>query len=447
MSAVGGTPDVAATWPEPPLVANSSRTRIRQQTVSCARPVSDVNMAAPGCKIVATRTSMSVVIDFSRLTALTNWLVAGAPPKQSFSDLVAEIGERLTATGIQAYQFGVYSVLIHPELPGRFNYWTGASGPRLITITPDQVQHGDIWLGSPAETCMSSGRLVIHTFGASPEYDSRRAARKDASRGYKQFVYTPLHSHYSLATSVAAYGTKTEGGFTEEEHHALRLIQAPIARVVEAFVLYESTVQVLSTYVGRGAGSRVLEGNILRGDAEAIPSIVLFTDLRNFTAFSNARPASEVIETLNAFYDIAESAIGKNGGEILKYMGDGLLAIFPTPDDLSAQMAAATGAIAALEETRRILAESSQKNLQFRASLHLGDIHYGNIGSKSRLDFTAIGPTVNLAARLMSVADEIGTETVCSEAFHRLVPERTKPFGERSFKGFELPHQIFGVEP
>ena len=199
--------------------------------------------------------------------------------------------------------------------------------------------------------------------------------------------------------------------------------------------------------MGRGAGSRVLEGNILRGDAEAIPSIVLFTDLRNFTAFSNARPASEVIETLNAFYDIAGSAIGKNGGEILKYMGDGLLAIFPTPDDLSAQMAAATGAIAALEETRRILAESSQKNLQFRASLHLGDIHYGNIGSKSRLDFTAIGPTVNLAARLMSVADEIGTETVCSEAFHRLVPERTKPFGERSFKGFELPHQIFGVEP
>lgn len=293
---------------------------------------------------------------------------------------------------------------------------------------------------------MSSGRLVVHTFGSSPAYDRRGAAQKDASRGYKQFVYTPLHSHYSLAASVATYGTKRDGGFTEDEIHALRLIQAPLARVVEAFVLHEGTVQVLSTYVGRDAGSRVLEGNIVRGDAEVIPSIVLFADLRNFTALSNTKPVSEVIETLNTFYDIAETAIARNGGEILKFLGDGLLAIFPTPDDLSAQMAAASGAIAALEETRAALSEANRTDIQFRAALHLGDIYYGNIGSKSRLDFTAIGPTVNLAARLMSVADELGAETVCSDDFHRLVPDRTKLLGKRAFKGFELAQPTYGID-
>ncbi len=384
--------------------------------------------------------------DSSKITALINWLVAGAPPKQSFSGLVAEIGKRLVATGLQVDQFGLYQLMIHPEMPGRYNYWTEAAGSRLVTITAHQLRHGDLWIGSPAEACMSSRRLVVHTFGSSPAYDCRRAAQKDASRGYKQFVHTPLHSHYSLAASVATYGTKIDGGFTEDEIHTLRLIQAPLARVVEAFVLHEGTVQILSTYVGRDAGSRVLEGNIVRGDAEIIPSIVLFADLRNFTALSNTKPVSEVIETLNTFYDVAETAIAGNGGEILKFMGDGLLAIFPTPDDLSAQMAAATGAIAALEETRAALSEANRTDIQFRAALHLGDIYYGNIGSKSRLDFTAIGPTVNLAARLMSVADELGVETVCSDDFHRLVPDRTKLLGERKFKGFELAQQTYGID-
>ncbi len=385
------------------------------------------------------------MIDSNKITALTNWLIAGAPPKQSFSDLVGEIGRRLVASGLHIDHFALYQVMIHPEMPGQYYYWTKTKGARHIVYSTDFMQSKELWIGSPAETCMSSGRLVVHTIGTAPAFDSWSVAIQSAERGYKQFVYTPLHSHYSLAASVASYGTKTEGGFSAEEQYTLRQIQAPLARVIEAFVLHEGTVQVLSTYVGRGAGRRVLQGNILRGDAEVIPSIVLFTDLRNFTALSNSRPASEVMETLNVFYDVAENAIVANSGEVLKFMGDGLLAIFPTPDDLSAQLAAANGAITALEETRMALAKAGRADIQFRASLHLGDIHYGNIGSKSRLDFTAIGPAINLAARLMSVADELGAETVCSEEFHQLVPDRTAPLGEQMFKGFEMPQRIHRV--
>lgn len=125
-------------------------------------------------------------VDSSRISALINWLVAGAPPKLSFPELVAEIGERLSATGLHVYQFGLYQVLIHPEMPGRFNYWTETSGHRQMTITPEQVVGGDIWLGSPAEACMNSQRLVIHTLGNSPEYDDRPVAKKDITRGYKR---------------------------------------------------------------------------------------------------------------------------------------------------------------------------------------------------------------------------------------------------------------------
>ncbi|PCH73979.1 MAG: hypothetical protein COC12_04245 [Rhodobacteraceae bacterium] len=152
-----------------------------------------------------------------------------------------------------------------------------------------------------------------------------------------------------------------------------------------------------------------------------------------------------MIDSLNLFYDCAETAIGQNGGEILKFMGDGLLAILPTPDDQSAQKAAASGAISSLEDIRRQLLAASREDLQFRASLHLGDIHYGNIGSKSRLDFTAIGPSVNLAARLMAVTDELGRDFVGSDVFHHLVPQRTGLLGARMFKGFEHPHKVYGI--
>ncbi len=385
------------------------------------------------------------MIDASRVTAIINWLMAGAPPRQNFPDLVDQVGKRLRAAGLGVDMVGVYHMLIHPEMPGRFNFWTRQQAGQSVSITPEQITQGTMWLGSAAEACMTSGRLVLHNHGAHPAWDARREGLGDITRGYTQSIYTPLHSTHALQHSVARYGTKQPGGFTEAETQALRLIQAPLARVVEAHVLNEGTIQVLNTYVGRGAGSRVLHGNISRGDAEVIPSIILFADLKGFTSLSNAKPAAEVIATLNVFYEAVESAIGANGGEILKFMGDGLLAIFPTPDDVSAQMAAANGAIASLEEARASLNAAGRADIQFRAALHLGDISYGNIGSKTRLDFTAIGPAVNLTARLLGAADALGADTVCSEPFHLLAPDRTSFVGERPFKGFDGQHPVYSV--
>ena len=385
------------------------------------------------------------MINSAKISALSNWLAAGAPPKRDFSDLIAEIGKRLNAAGLPIAQFGVYVTMLHSALPGRLTYWTEVAGARLSTLSPDQLRSGDIWIGTPGEVCTGSGRIVSYLIGQSPEFDGRTDSKQLAERGYTHIVCTPLHSSYTIANNTASYSTKQKGGFSDKETYALRIIQAPLARVVEGFVLHEGTVQVLSTYVGRDAGSRVLEGNIMRGHTEQIPSIVLFSDLKDFTERSNKQPASDVIETLNVFYDIAEAAIGDNAGEILKFMGDGLLAIFPTPDDLAAQNAASMGAIDALKDIRTDLSEAGRSDIQFRSALHLGDIYYGNIGSKTRLDFTAIGPTVNLAARLLSIAGELGVDLVCSEDFHLIAPERSSLLAKHEFKGFDAPQPVYGV--
>jgi adenylate cyclase len=378
-------------------------------------------------------------------SSLSDWLVAGAPPRHDFSGLVGEVGRRLVSAGMELDWFGIHLHVIHPEIPARLTYWTPAAEVKTATLSPEQIKDHEAWVGSPAEVCLRSGRMVIYTVGASPEFDCRADMQALADRGYEQFVCTPLHSTHSLPTHVARYGTKRKGGFTQEDIVVIRTIQAPLARLAESHSLYEGTVQILSTYVGRDAGNRVLRGNILRGDTETIPSIILFADLKSFSALSNTSSAQEILDMLNTFYDVAEVAIRSNGGEILKFIGDGMLAIFQTPDDMLAQKAASVSAILALQDMRDALDRCDRSDIQFRASLHLGDIHYGSIGTKSRMDFTAVGPSVNLTSRLLDAAAELNIDIVCSEAFHNLVPHNTDLLGDRTLKGFDTPERIFRV--
>lgn len=157
---------------------------------------------------------------------------------------------------------------------------------------------------------------------------------------------------------------------------------------------------------------------------------------------SNRLPIEETVDLLNRYLEALETPIIKNGGEILKLMGDGVLAIFPTPDDLSAEEGAALSVMSAVEDARVILAGA---DVPFRAGYHVGEIHYGNIGGLERLDFTAIGPAVNLTARLLDAASESEIEATCSAAFARLVPDRVSDLGEMTFKGFEAGQQVFKV--
>jgi adenylate cyclase len=365
-----------------------------------------------------------------------HWLQAGAPGSETFAEVVTEIGVRLNAAGIPAAQVGVYKTMIHPELPAHLNVWTAAAGTRILTYTPD-VFTRSIWLGTPAQICISTGRTQIVTLGQAPEFDAREDMIAHRKRGYIQLVCLPLHSRYAPAINAISIMTKQVGGFDDASLDALNRLQAPIARLTESFILYESTVAVLSTYVGRDAGARVLSGNIRRGGTETIPAIVLFVDVEGFTAISNTRPPTEVVAMLNRFFQIVDSAIQTHGGEILKFIGDGALAVFPTPDNYAARSAAAAEAIAALEDARAALAADEEYgSICFRAALHVGDVHYGNIGSNRRLDFTVIGPTVNMASRLLSVASEIGNDTVCSDDFARLLEVDTRSLGAYTVKGF-----------
>ena len=212
-----------------------------------------------------------------RISSLSNWLAAGAPGPERFDDVVCEIAKRIRSAGVPLELFAIYKTMMHPELPGRLDLWTAKSGLKVHIGDQDMMARNDLWVGTPAQVCMATGRAVVYTPGENPEFDAKQLMQNLQERGYTQVAYFPLHSRYTPATSVVAFGVKRSGGFTEEEHLALRRLQAQIARVTEGFIQSESTVAVLSTYVGRDAGQKVLTGNIRRGQTETIPAIVLFT--------------------------------------------------------------------------------------------------------------------------------------------------------------------------
>ena len=242
--------------------------------------------------------------------------------------------------------------------------------------------------------------------------------------GLTDYLALPLLFMSGEVHSVT-YATDAPGGFSDDELAALRAVSRPLARVAEILALRRTAVALLSAYVGRDAGERILRGQVQRGDTESIRAVIWFSDLRGFTSMSGAAPPTDIIVLLNRVFDCQVPAVERHGGQVLKFMGDGMLAIFPRRQrrrthrraGLRRRRAATTEAFAALDALNATRATAAEAPLSFGIALHLGDVAYGNIGGAARLDFTCIGPAVNLAARIEGLTGKLGKRLLVSEEF------------------------------
>jgi adenylate cyclase len=224
---------------------------------------------------------------------------------------------------------------------------------------------------------------------------------------------------------------------------------APLARVAEIYALRRTAANLLDAYVGHDAGERILAGQIRRGDTETIHAVIWLSDMRGFTALADSISPERLIEVLNRYFDCQVPAIIAHGGEVLKFMGDGLLAIFPTRGDVGSACGAAL--TAALDVEKRIAGSGRQGEsdigvvLRFGVALHLGEVLYGNVGGGNRLDFTCIGPGVNLAARIEALTSKTGHPILASSDFARHCEAQLVPVGEFLLRGFSAAETIFAV--
>jgi len=245
---------------------------------------------------------------------------------------------------------------------------------------------------------------------------------------------------------VVTSTTREPGGFTDEQIAGIEAIITPLARVAEVLALRRMASTLLDTYVGHDAGERILAGHIRRGDIEEIHAAIWLSDMRGFTALTDTLPPRVMIDLLNRYFDCQVPVILDHGAEVLKFMGDGLLAIFTIAGDEIDVCKRALAAARQAQANIAALASSEMPGLRFGLALHIGDVLYGNIGSGNRLDFTCIGPAVNCAARIEKLASQLGRAILASGEFARYCPGDFTALGEFSLAGFSAPQLVFGLE-
>jgi adenylate cyclase len=359
-----------------------------------------------------------------QLSSALSWLVDAAGDMPGADRLLAELGARLMADGVPLAGGALTLAVPHPLIARRTWLWRADSGEVIEALG----FAGGLPLADAANPNGDAGRRWLTELAGGVVHEDVVGARPDA----------PL---------LGWIGTRP---FTEDESDALRqaarFASAPLAAVAARATL----TAALEAYLGRRSAARVLAGPLRRDIGETISAALLFADLRGFTELSENHPPPVVIAALDAWFDRIAGAVHAFGGEVLKFIGDGVLAIFPVTggspreacDAALRAVAAARAGMAHLDDARR---KQDLPPLPFGVALHLGEILWGNIGAADRLDFTAIGSAVNLVSRLEGLCRPLDRAVLISGA---LAAETTMPLislGTHELRGIATPCAVFTV--
>ncbi|HTG24533.1 MAG TPA: adenylate/guanylate cyclase domain-containing protein [Reyranella sp.] len=380
-------------------------------------------------------------------------MIDGAPGCDGGQQLVAQLCERLVAAGLPLARLRLSLQMLHPDVAGVTTQWR-----------PDESLQINV--------ASFVSELERHSAARPTNAILSDAAQPRADEMMDDVVLPLTFTNGSVHSS--AWATTRPDGFTEPELAALRRLASPLARVIEIMALRRTAATLLDTYVGNRAGARILAGQIQRGHTEVMNAAIWLSDMRNFTPLSDSLPAETIVDILNRYFDCQVPVIHAHGGEVLKFMGDGLLAIFPIGDSEADAAAACARALNTARECRAAVHALTYRHdggtideFRFGVALHVGQVLYGNIGGSSRfrsdetsadrnerdaqawggsrLDFTCIGPAVNLAARLEKIAAQLGRNVVASSEFARHIDLDWVALGSFAVRGFALPEEIFGL--
>ena len=363
------------------------------------------------------------------------WLLTEGSRLQSTSELLCRLAEFLRATGIPIVRVWYGCFRLHPHVAGSAVTWRfgvpveahqlpvmnvafserlsviSRAGPMRDVLGPNPVAHVPLTGDEPAEWDLNP--------------DLRRL-------GCTYLVALQLFTE-PLLSGTLTFATNVPGGLTQAQVALIVAMRPALGLVLH--LLEQATVArtLLAAYLGASPAERVLAGQIRRGLGERVPGVVWVSDLRGFTAMSETLPGEALLETLSVAFEAQVGGIEEAGGTVLKFMGDGVLALFPAHGDPSVACEAALRAVrvtfvglAACNAAREAAGEAA---LALGVGLHFGEVMYGNIGSSGRLDFTVVGPAVNRAARLEGLGATLGVEVIASAEFAAWAGEPMEELG------------------
>ena len=385
----------------------------------------------------------------ARRTAVMDWLVQGTRDERYLDNIFVELCRRLDRQGVPVARAGMFLETNHPQWLGVRVLWRRGMTEAEMLPSDYGARESHAFRRSPAAAIRGGDAEVRArldaTTAADDPYPMLDELRRDGLTDYVAwpFEFTLGKRHF------VTFATDRPGGFLAEEIRLLSDLLPVLASVTDVRLKNRLARSLLDTYVGPHAGEAILNGATRRGSGFTVEAAIVVVDLRGFTAISDLWPRDDVIALLNDYFDALSEPIERHGGEILKFMGDGLLAIFP--DQASGAIRAVADicrAMAALNVTR---VAAGRDPLGYGVGVNYGDVMYGNIGSRRRLDFTVIGPAVNVASRLETLTKEVGVRALFSDAFVAQAGcgAALRPVGTFQLRGVGRPHEVytFAEEP
>jgi len=390
---------------------------------------------------------------------LLEWLLNEAPNADSTKALTEAFANQLRAVGTPLWRMAVIIRTLHPQVLAEALLWWA----KQETIDVRRVPYSEIqspeFLNSPLVPIFEGAGGIRRRLDIPDPVLDFGILEDLHAEGATDYVAMPM-TFLDGQINVLTLASDRPGGFSTTELGHIYEILAPLGRFYELHNMRRTAVTLLDTYLGRHAGERVLNGHIKRGDGENIQAVIWFCDLRDSTPLARSMSQEEFLGALNQFFDCMAGAVLEHGGQVLRFIGDAALAIFPVAGS-DAEGEAATGSAeeareralaAAVEADERIRATNAKRAgkgwlpLSYGLALHVGEVTYGNIGTRERLEFTVVGDSANYAARVESMCKTLDRPMLASAEFARHFPDRFESLGTHSMRGIDGEQEIFALK-
>ncbi len=385
---------------------------------------------------------------------LATWLLDQGQREATVTDIVQGMGRRLLGGGVPISRLSVGGMMLHPVFGAMDVVWEADN---------DQIRHGLV----PREAITSEefrNAPFFHMAADKVPFLRQRLDQGPAEREYPIFDrlrasgFTDYFAFYrsygrtkevkwadlppGMEGTLGSYSTRRIGGFEDHEIENLKALTLPLALAIKSTTTYDLANALLDAYLGRYSGGHVLEGLVERGDGRIIDCVLWYCDLRSSTAMADELPVEDYLRTLDEYFDCTAGAVLDHGGEVLKFIGDAVMAIFPVEADTRprvdmcrAAMMTAREAISRVERRNSDRVGEGAPAIRFGTSLHVGEVMYGNVGTRKRLDFTVIGPAVNEAVRLEGLCKTLGAPITVSSSFKDVFPGELVSLGVHEIAG------------
>jgi adenylate cyclase len=391
--------------------------------------------------------------DDTLVQALSNWLIDQAFGDPDIVEVFGGLCERLRGLGIPVARGYLAWPTLHPMIDAESVHWRSDQGAELQSHLHDNVE-SEMWRRSPMRFVVEHDLGVLRRRLTGPQalvdFPILEELAEEGHTDYlllaTRFLIPRVDEDGGQGGVLVAWSTKHPNGFADLYISVLHRLQRRLAIACKTMVLSRITRNIADAYLGRIAARRVLSGQIRHGDGEAIEAVVWYSDLRNSTAIAETMPQDRYMALLNRYFECAAGAALACGGEVLDFIGDAVLAIFPVEPDSDRAEAArkASSAIAEADRRRRrMLAEDPDLPLDFGIGIDAGSLIFGNIGVPDRLTFSVIGPTVNQVARIEKHTKQLDVLALATAGIAEASPDDWRDAGTHSLPGLKMPVKLF----